>query len=163
MLFAIIIIVSRYRQLEEHQWNIDASNVVESNAAALCCRDYSVFHKRLRKLVNFSEITGRKMSFRDVDAERIRIQFLRCIPDMRRRAFILNEAISWIEGNAIFDDVCACMSMLLRFLWTFQISESFRSHDDFTYSIPRLFLHNLFSRIALKFHDLFQVIEIKNF
>lgn len=36
---------------------------------------------------------------------RVRIQFLRCIPDTRRRASILNEAISWIEGNAIFDDV----------------------------------------------------------
>jgi len=70
-----------------------------------------VFHKRLRKLVNFSEMTGRKL-FRDVDAECVRIQFLRCILDTRRRASILNEAISWIEGNAIFDDVC--MSMLLR-------------------------------------------------
>lgn len=68
-------------------------------------RLFSVPHKRLRKLVNFSEMIGRK-SFRDVDAKRVRIQFLRCISDTRdAHGSILNEAISWIEGNAIFDDV----------------------------------------------------------
>lgn len=110
-----------------------------------------VFHKRLRKLVNFSGMTGRKL-FRDVDAKRVCIQFLRCILDTRRRASILNEAISWIEGNAIFDDVC--MSMLLRFSRTFRIRESFRSHDDFIYSIPRFLIHSRYiSPLVLKFHD----------
>jgi len=70
-----------------------------------------------------------------------------------RRASILNEAISWIEGNAIFDDAYVCL--LLRFSRTFRISESFRMHDDFIYSIPKLFLQSLSLASILKFYTIY--------